>query len=330
MLVIRLHALGDVALTLPASAALRSRFPDARIDYMTTETSASLVASLRMIDEVTIVSECKDPGSWAAGAVRMGLLVRKKKYDVILDLQRNWVTRTIRRLASPAAWGEFDRFAPMSAGDRVIESFHRTGFAGLSPLHAMEFHHRLLVRTETLLRDGGRDPKKKLVVLNPAGLWKTRNWPLENYILLARLWLRHEPVQFLVVGTDRISDRAAQIQHQVGDSVINLVNRTSPGEAFAVLHEVSAMVTEDSGLMHMGWCLGIPTVALFGSSRRVWSAPVGPHNRCLHSGDLPCGQCMESLCRYGDVHCLTRHTPQTVFRLIQEMLSNRERIAEGQ
>jgi heptosyltransferase-2 len=55
---------------------------------------------------------------------------------------------------------------------------------------------------------------------------------------------------------------------------------------------------------------GVPTLALFGSSRHVWSAPLGDHTMCLHSGDLECGSCMEPTCRYGDVHCLTRYSAE--------------------
>ena len=64
--------------------------------------------------------------------------------------------------------------------------------------------------------------------------------------------------------------------------------------------------------MHLGWVAGTPTLALFGSSRHVWSAPHGNYSLCLHSGDLPCGACMDTECRFGDVHCLTRYTPEVV------------------
>ncbi len=65
--------------------------------------------------------------------------------------------------------------------------------------------------------------------------------------------------------------------------------------------------------MHMAWVCGIPTLALFGSTRSDWSAPQGEHSLCLNSSDLECGNCLLEVCKYGDVHCLSRYTPEFVF-----------------
>jgi ADP-heptose:LPS heptosyltransferase len=86
------------------------------------------------------------------------------------------------------------------------------------------------------------------------------------------------------------------------------------------VQRAAIMISEDSGLLHMAWCSGVPVVALFGSSRHVWSAPVGAHAESLHSGDLPCGQCMTPVCSFGDVHCLTRFTPEQVYREANSLL----------
>ena len=93
---------------------------------------------------------------------------------------------------------------------------------------------------------------------------------------------------------------------------MNLVGKTTPSQALAIVQRASLVLTEDCGLMHMAWVSGVPTLALFGSSRHVWSAPLGHHTLCLHSGDLECGACMEPTCRYGDVHCLTRYSSEDV------------------
>ena len=63
----------------------------------------------------------------------------------------------------------------------------------------------------------------------------------------------------------------------------------------------------------MAWICGIPTLVLFGSTRSDWSRPLGTHSFFLDSSDLPCGNCMQEVCRYGDVHCLTRYDPEMVF-----------------
>jgi ADP-heptose:LPS heptosyltransferase len=74
--------------------------------------------------------------------------------------------------------------------------------------------------------------------------------------------------------------------------------------------------------MHMAWATGVPTLALFGSSRHVWSAPLGEHACCLHSGDLACGACMEPTCRYGDIHCLTRYSAEYVVDRAEALIAH--------
>jgi ADP-heptose:LPS heptosyltransferase len=91
------------------------------------------------------------------------------------------------------------------------------------------------------------------------------------------------------------------------------VDNTTPLQAFAVLQHASFLLSEDSGLMHMAWVSGIPTIALFGSTRSDWSRPLGEHTFFLDSSDLPCGNCMQSICQSGDVRCLTRYTPKMIF-----------------
>jgi ADP-heptose:LPS heptosyltransferase len=95
--------------------------------------------------------------------------------------------------------------------------------------------------------------------------------------------------------------------------VISIVGETTTAQAFAIVQLAELMISEDSGLMHMGWVSGIKTIALFGSTRSDWAQPLGRHARFFDSSDLPCGNCMREICAYGDNHCLTRYTPAFIF-----------------
>jgi len=108
----------------------------------------------------------------------------------------------------------------------------------------------------------------------------------------------------------------------MGEKIISIVNQTTPSQAFAILQHTSFVLSEDSGLMHMAWVSGIPTLALFGSTRSDWTRPLGGKSFFLDSSDLPCGNCMQEVCRYGDVHCLTRYTPEFVFEKAVGIMSS--------
>jgi ADP-heptose:LPS heptosyltransferase len=203
--------------------------------------------------------------------------------------------------------------------ERTLDTFGRTGFAGLEPVFRLALKKDLGRRSFDILRSHGWDGREKLVLLNPGGLWVTRNWPLSRYEELAEIWLSSEPVKFLFLGTGRIREKVQPLARRLADRAIDLTCRTSLAEALGVLQHASVVISEDSGLLHMAWVSGIPTVAMLGSTRSDWSRPMGSHTRLLASEDLPCGACMEPECRFDDVHCLSRHTAENIFKLASEV-----------
>lgn len=320
ILAIRLQAMGDVVITLPYLFSLKNRLPETRFDFLTREEVDDIPRNLDLFDTVFSIGGDRDLRKQIFKAFRLLPQLSARHYDVVIDLQRNTLSRWVRKFLHPPCWSEFDRFSPLSAGERnrlTIEALQ------LGPVDTSQ---RPKLRTSTLgmdiLRSSGWNPEWNLVILNPAGGFPTKNWPLSNYVEFAKLWLQEYSAhtQFLVLGIQPILDRAHFLKDQLGPHLINLVNRTSPAEAFAILQKVELVLSEDSGLMHMAWVAGVPTIALFGSSRSDWSAPLGDHSFCLSSADLPCGECMDEVCRFGDVHCLTRYSPQLVLEKARALL----------
>jgi ADP-heptose:LPS heptosyltransferase len=320
ILIIRMHAIGDVAITFPMCAALRTHLPGKQIDFLTSEAIAPMAGALTTFDHIVPFPECTSRTERIRQVVTLARTLREQRYGMVLDLQTNWVSRALRRGISPEAWGEFDRVSPLPAALRVSRAFDRVLRTELEPQYDLPVRDSLQHKASELLESEGLIPGTKLVLLNPAGLWVTRNWPVSSYVELARLLLREGEFSFLLLGTGRIADKAAYLQRELGPTVINLESKTTLADTVAILRHVSLAVSEDSGLMHMAWACGVPTIALFGSSRHDWSSPVGNHVRVFHSGDLPCGSCMNALCRFGDVHCLTRVTAGQVFSAAMELL----------
>lgn len=334
ILLMRLHATGDVALTLSASLGVRRRFPNARIDYLTTQSNGQLFDATTICDTVHLVSDNFHPldgrlvrrlraGRHDLGVLLRATQLRTSRYDVVIDLQNNVASRRALRILDPPAWARFDRFSPLPAEQRTLDTIGRAGFKNCQPLYDAAVKETYLLRARSLLESSGWQNESPLIVLNPAGLWPTRHWPLERYVQVAKALMEERDVQFVVLGTSRIEESARHLAEHLGASLINLVNRTSLGTALAVLRLASAALTEDSGLAAMAVSIGTPTLLLLGSTRHDWTTPIGPHTRCLHSGDLDCGSCMQSTCRHGDVRCLTRYSPATVHDILRELLCDR-------
>ncbi|HWK04828.1 MAG TPA: glycosyltransferase family 9 protein [Puia sp.] len=326
VLAIRLQAMGDMAITLPYLQGLRNTLPSGtRLDLLTREEVAPLSQNIHLFDNIYTIGGGR---SFKKIFFYTLLLIPRlwlRRYEVIIDLQNNIVSQTVRKTIRPAAWSEFDRFSKIAAGERTRLTIEAVG---LGPC-CMDNHFRLKDESRgiALLQQNGWNGTDPLVVLNPAGFVVTRNWSIPNYIRFARLWLEQYPdTRFLVLGTPFIAEKAHQLKNELGDRLLNLVGQTTPLDAFAVLQKTSLVLSEDSGLMHMAWTSGIPTMVLFGSTSSYWSRPLGTHSHFLDSADLPCGNCMQAVCAFGDIHCLTRYTPELVFgqarRLIQQKFSH--------
>lgn len=318
ILVVRYQAIGDVVVTLPACNALRQVSPVAQIDFLTSDACVEIPQAIRLFERIHSAAAGQARWRRILQALMLGARLRNEHYDVILDLQRHSISRLIRRLAQPSAWGEFDRFSPKHALERILDTCRLAGFPDMTPVYRLDMKAEVRARAYGMLRNQGWDGKTKLVILNPAGLWATRNWPLARYQALAALWAEIEPVHFLFVGTGRIRAKVAGFAGTLAGRIIDLTGQTSLAEALGIVQHASVVISEDSGLLHMAWVSGIPTVALFGSTRSDWTRPLGSRSRFVGSEDLPCGACMQSTCRFGDVHCLSRYSAEAILQLAQD------------
>ncbi len=297
---------GDVTITLPYAAALRRKLPGARLDFLTSEETAELPRQISDFDNVYAIGGGRNRRlQHVAAATHLPRLLFNR-YDVVADLQNSPLSRRITKLLRPAAWSHFDHFSPLPAGVRTQRCLEELNIGSVSPNFNLQSIGS--VRATDRLREAGHTADAPLVVLNPAGFFESRNWPLDNYVEFAGLWqqLYSTKTQFLLVGLNRMGEKANFLQQRLGSHCINLVGQTTAAEAFSLVGHASLVLSEDSGLMHMAWVSGMPTVALFGSSRSDWSRPLGEHSVCLDSSDLECGSCMLETCQFGDTRCLAR------------------------
>lgn len=314
ILAIRLQAMGDMVITLPYLQHLRKMLPpDTKLDLVTREEVESIPKNICLFDRVYSIGGGRD---LKKQLFYTGLLLPKlmlRRYDVVIDLQNNIISRIVRQSVRPSAWSVFDRFSHIAAGESTRLTIEAIGlFESKADKKGFKFKHEEAV--ENILKENGWDGSSELVLLNPAGAFITRNWPIENYIEFTNLWLSRFPnTQFLAIGVNTIVEKASILKKALGNRLIDIVSKTTPAQAFGIIQKIKFTLTEDSGLMHMAWVSGIPTLAMFGSTKSYRATPLGSHSLLLHSGDLPCGNCLRETCIYEDTRCLTRYAPEFIF-----------------
>ena len=321
ILAIRLQAMGDTVLTLPYLSALRRAIPGAELDFLTRREVADIPEAVVLFDSVHALGGGRS--RWGIMLHALALLPRlqARRYDVVLDLQRNPVSRMVRRALRPEAWTEFDRYSPRLAGERTRSTIERAGLGPLEVRPGLELE-RADLGVEKLV-EAGWDGAAALVVLNPAGAFGGRAWPLESYARFAELWTRQVAPNtgFLLLGLPSMAERAAALRERLGSRLIDLVGRTTAAEAFAILGRATLVLSEDSGLMHMAWVAGVPTLALFGASYATWSRPHGDHTDCLQACRRVDGDCIGGVCLEDPPTCLEEVSAETVVERARRLLN---------
>jgi len=322
ILAIRLQAMGDLAITLPYLQALRNMLPPSTIlDLLTRKEVDNIPRNLLLFNKIYSIGGKRNFRKQFIYTCFLLPVLLLRRYDVVLDLQNNEISRVVRKTLLPAAWCGFDRTSPIPAGERTRMTIESLGLGEIVP--CPDFCFRSDPNVDALLKQNGWDGKSEMVLINPAGAFETRNWPIENYVAFMQLWLQRFPqTQFVMSGVDRIVSKMIYLKDVFGTKLIDLVNKSNPTEGFAIMKKIKLVLSEDSGLMHFAWVSNTPTLALFGSTRSDWARPLGKHSLLLDSSDLPCGNCMLAHCRYDDVHCLTRYAPEFVFEKALGLLSS--------
>ena len=90
-------------------------------------------------------------------------------------------------------------------------------------------------------------------------------------------------------------------------AVINRIGRTSLDQLMDELAGCDALLTNDTGTMHLAAFLGVPTVAIFGSTEPALTSPLGDFHQVLRH-KVDCSPCFQRECPI-DFRCMTRIEP---------------------
>lgn len=144
-----------------------------------------------------------------------------------------------------------------------------------------------------------------------------KRWPAHHFAELARrLNARGHAVWLLGSPKDRpLGEAIAR-----ASPARNLCGATTLDEAVDLLASAAAVVTNDSGLMHVAAAVDVPLVALYGSSSPAFTPPLSPRARILRLG-LACSPCFERECPLKHLDCLEKLTPAAVLEALEAFLA---------
>ncbi len=149
-----------------------------------------------------------------------------------------------------------------------------------------------------------------------------KRWPASHFAGLARALDR--PV--VLLGSGKEAGLCAEIAGAADEGkCLDLAGKTPLLQAFALIAASRAMISNDSGLMHVAAAFGVPQVAVFGSSSPLHTPPLNDNARVLwlkadpaYKPPLDCAPCFERECPLGHTRCLYDITPERVLASIAQ------------
>jgi heptosyltransferase-2 len=150
-----------------------------------------------------------------------------------------------------------------------------------------------------------------------------KRWPAAHFSELARML--ELPVVLLGSGKEAAlcEEIATPVNAVQPGKCLNLAGKTSLEHAFIAIAATKNIVSNDSGLMHVAAALGVPQVALFGSSSPMHTPPLNNLAKVLWLKDdasyqppLDCAPCFERECPLGHTRCLVDIRPAEVLRFL--------------
>ena len=172
----------------------------------------------------------------------------------------------------------------------------------------------------------GLKPLQSLVALCPGAEYgPAKRWPAEYFAEVAgKLKARgHTPV---VLGTQSDVPTGLTIEQLSSGAAINLAGKTTLDDAINLIAGSRAVITNDSGLMHVAAALGTPQLALFGSSSPVHTPPLSDVARVIYL-NTECSPCFARECPLGHFKCMREMTPGLVlaqFDALANLLTSAE------
>lgn len=178
-------------------------------------------------------------------------------------------------------------------------------------------------RIDTLLNEFQLHQQRPVLALCPgAEFGPSKRWPEEHYAAVAReKIIQGWQVWLLGSGKDEaVADSiTSQLEPQMAEHCVVLAGKTQLADAIDLLSLADAVVSNDSGLMHIAAALQRPLVVVYGSTSPDFTPPLADRVR-IEALDVDCGPCFERECPEGHLKCLKFLLPAQVLSALSDVV----------
>ena len=314
--------LGDAVMSVPAVRVIKRGRVDVHVTILTPAKLADVWKSVAEVDE--IITFESDESIFAVAKKIRG------RFDVAILFPNSvrvaleaWLGQIPRRVGYPGHRRKAllnQVFAPKNKKKKEMQR----------PKH--QVHHYLalaefvgaeiddVIVSPAALPKAAR-PKPVIGLCPGAEYGPAKRWLPERFAEVVRSVQERTGAAWKVFGVQGDRPVADVIINAAGNSCIDLVGKTTLAELMDELRSCDLLLTNDTGTMHLAAHLGVPTVAIFGSTEPTLTGPLGSNHRILRH-HVECSPCFLRECPI-DFRCMKEVTAGEVTEAVLAALPNR-------
>ena len=329
VLVVRLRSIGDTVLATPSLIAFRRLLPDAQIDVLLEDWVAPLLENSDLVSNVIVVPRN------GLERLKTAWRLRQNDYDVVINLHGGTTSTLLTRATGARHRVGYAHYQYSFLYNHRLSS--SADYWNKKITHSAEQQLALLGSIGIPVEDSPKtrlavspesesslakkySPKGPYALIHPTSLFHTKQWPVENFALVAEFLNGRQ------IATVAIASRAERktldellLATQVPVSVFD--DLALP-EITALASNAAIFVGNDSGIAHVAAAVGTPTVVIFGSSNRDhWRPWTDAPNEIVFT-EFACQPCAGYECKvFGEPKCILSVTPEQVLAAIERVLN---------
>lgn len=317
VLIIRFSSLGDVLLTTPLIRSIKNRFPNLKIDFLVRDEYLDLLKLNPYLNKIYIIKRDQE--------FDINILI-KNNYDIAIDLQNNYrSSKLLRKIKAKKLKYKKNNLLKFLLVNFKINFLKETKtvperYASVIPNFTLDNQGLDLFLPENI--KSSLDKNKKFIAFAPGSRHFTKMWKEEYFIKLGNM-IQKENYTVVLLGGESDKEICENISDGI-ESSINLSNDNNLFQLCADLKMCSALVCNDSGLMHVGAALQIPLVTIFGSTVKEFGfTPYNCKSIIIENNDLSCRPCSHigrNSCPKKHFLCMETITPDLVFNNLINLL----------
>lgn len=326
----KFKGLGSILQSTPMIHAIRKRYPNAEIIYVSTPANKALLEKIEWIDTVIIVDDSSIFKFIITNITSLWQLI-KKRPEIYFDLEiySDYSTLFTTFTIAKNRVGFYLRSSSFRMGIYTHMMFFNTRV----PISKIYLQLTQLIDCDTEsaefydFSNYGKKREKEYIVINPntSDLREERRWEKSNFIQLIQRIVKELPqYEILLIGSKSEKDYVDTIHSVINHpSVINTAGKTSLDQLISIISHARLLITNDTGPMHLAFCTKSPVVCLYGPSapekyikndstyiiyHRLYCSP------CVHDFEVaPCN---------GDNQCMKLIQVSEVFDQVQLAINN--------